>query len=546
MFEKRSSIRSNPKTNDDNDEPLLTLTTVDQSHESILINTLNKAIVDIDATSEDKTDTELLLHEIPVEPPVTGTFLCKKISARYSIVIWSFFGFFCLYAMRVNLSVAIVAMAAPQSALNESVQSCAPQDKNSTTPPPTFEFDWSPTIQGIVLGAFFYGYITMQIIGGNFAEKFGAKWIFGGCVFISGLLTLLTPLAARIHVGFLIAIRFLAGVVCGPGFPSAAALWGKWIPPSERSTLPPAAQSGASFGIIITTPLASIMIGKHFLSGWPSAFYVFGVFSCLWFIGWCIFGFNSPDQHPRISEKERLFLNQHIITYKRQDRKTPWKHILRCPPLYGIVIMHICHNYIYYTLLTSLPTYFATILNFNLQQNGLLFALPYLAQFLVTIIFGPIVDRIRARNIISITKLRKIQTIIGTVGTCSFLIAIGYMGCNYIGAVICCILAVGFLGLHTCGAIISHLDVASNYAGTLVGITNSLATIPGFIGPYVVGAITNKNQTTQAWRLIFNISAGIGALGCVAYCILFNGEEQPWNRTEEARKRNESIISVHT
>ena len=29
--------------------------------------------------------------------------------------------------------------------------------------------------------------------------------------------------------------------------------------------------------------------------------------------------------------------------------------------------------------------------------------------------------------------------------------------------------------------------------GTLVGITNSLATIPGFVGPYVVGAITNNN-----------------------------------------------------
>jgi hypothetical protein len=39
------------------------------------------------------------------------------------------------------------------------------------------------------------------------------------------------------------------------------------------------------------------------------------------------------------------------------------------------------------------------------------------------------------------------------------------MGCNHLGAVICCILAVGFLGLHTCGALISHLDIASNYAG---------------------------------------------------------------------------------
>ncbi|CAF4263950.1 unnamed protein product, partial [Rotaria sordida] len=128
--------------------------------------------------------------------------------------------------------------------------------------------------------------------------------------------------------------------------------------------------------------------------------------------------------------------------------------------------------------------------------------------------------------------LRKIQTIIGTIGTCGFLMANGYMGCNQFRAVLCCILAVGFLGFQTCGALISQLDVASNYAGTLVGITNSLATIPGFVGPYVVGAITKNNQTVKAWRLIYNISAGIGAFGSLVYCIFFNGKEQSWNRIE--------------
>ena len=46
---------------------------------------------------------------------------------------------------------------------------------------------------------------------GNLAERFGAKWIFGGGIFIAGILTLLTPLAARVHVGLLIVIRILIG-----------------------------------------------------------------------------------------------------------------------------------------------------------------------------------------------------------------------------------------------------------------------------------------------------------------------------------------------
>jgi hypothetical protein len=30
-------------------------------------------------------------------------------------------------------------------------------------------------------------------------------------------------------------------------------------------------------------------------------------------------------------------------------------------------------------------------------------------------------------------------------------------------------------------------------AGTLVGITNTMASVPGFVAPYVVGAITYNN-----------------------------------------------------
>ena len=40
----------------------------------------------------------------------------------------------------------------------------------------------------------------------------------------------------------------------------------------------------------------------------------------------------------------------------------------------------------------------------------------------------------------------------------------------------------------------------------------------------------SSQQTVHAWRVIFNSFAGIGLFGCICYCILFNGEEQPWNR----------------
>ena len=65
---------------------------------------------------------------------------------------------------------------------------------------------------GWVLAAFFYGYLFTQIPGGWLATYFGGKWVFGIGVFVTVLLTLITPVVARISVWLLVAVRVLEGV----------------------------------------------------------------------------------------------------------------------------------------------------------------------------------------------------------------------------------------------------------------------------------------------------------------------------------------------
>lgn len=65
---------------------------------------------------------------------------------------------------------------------------------------------------GIVLSAFYYGYIVTQLPGGILARKFGGATILGLSVGTSGALTMLTPLAAHAHVGVLIALRVVIGM----------------------------------------------------------------------------------------------------------------------------------------------------------------------------------------------------------------------------------------------------------------------------------------------------------------------------------------------
>ncbi len=75
------------------------------------------------------------------------------------------------------------------------------------------DFDWNSKERGVVLSAFFYGYITTQLMGGFMAPIVGAGRLYGLSSFFTGLLTLLIPWAARQGLWFLVATRAVQGVL---------------------------------------------------------------------------------------------------------------------------------------------------------------------------------------------------------------------------------------------------------------------------------------------------------------------------------------------
>ena len=68
-------------------------------------------------------------------------------------------------------------------------------------------YDWTSEQTGIVLGSFFYGYITTQLLGGYLADKFGAKILFGVGVGTTALFTIVTKQFADKGFGWMIALR---------------------------------------------------------------------------------------------------------------------------------------------------------------------------------------------------------------------------------------------------------------------------------------------------------------------------------------------------
>lgn len=95
MSSSRHTTFSSTKSDDDDEHP-------PPPYQRNLVNATRDRISDKDS------ETQPLLRGSNGDS--TSKCSVSDVPARYVLAIWAFFGFFCLYAMRVNLSVAIVAM----------------------------------------------------------------------------------------------------------------------------------------------------------------------------------------------------------------------------------------------------------------------------------------------------------------------------------------------------------------------------------------------------------------------------------------------------
>ncbi|XP_052389732.1 sialin-like isoform X1 [Carassius gibelio] len=473
----------------------------------------------------------------------------KCCSVRCNLAAMMFFGFAVVYGLRVNLSVAMVAIVngtLNQSSSNSNISNECPvpthtldnNSQSSEQPEGIPRYSWDSETQGMLLGAFFFGYLFTQIPGGYLSGRFGGSLFLGGGVLGTAVLTLLTPLSAQLGAKWLFALRALEGFGEGVTFPAMMAMWARWAPPLERARLMTFSSAGSSFGAFVALPLTGLIC--HSL-GWPAVFYSCGGAGCLWAVFWFILVSDEPRTHPRISDGEKDYIINSLGSQgKPHGWSVPVLSMLFSVPLWAIIIPQMCSNWSYYTLLTSLPTYMDTVLHFDLQQNSFLSALPYLAGWLFSVGSGVLADNLLERELLSVTAVRKIFTFIGLFLPAVFLVAVGFTGCSGVLAVTFLTLSSALGGFSAAGVYINQIDIAPRYAGTLLGITNTFGTIPGVLAPIVVGYMTRDHSVT-GWRHVFWLSAGVSAFGAIFYVIFGTGKIQSWARTDE-----ESDTDIHT
>ncbi|OMO78764.1 Major facilitator superfamily [Corchorus capsularis] len=408
---------------------------------------------------------------------------------RWVMVLLCFAAFLLCNMDRVNMSIAILPMSK--------------------------EFNWNSATVGLIQSSFFWGYLLTQILGGIWADKIGGKLVLGFGVVWWSIATVLTPIAARIGLPFLLVMRAFMGIGEGVAMPAMNNLLSKWIPVSERSRSLALVYSGMYLGSVTGLAVSPILIHKF---GWPSVFYSFGSLGSIWFALWLSKAYSSPKDDPGLSKEEKKLIMGGSIS-KEPVKVIPWRLILSKAPVWALIISHFCHNWGTFILLTWMPTYYNQVLKFNLTESGLFCVLPWLTMAVFANIGGWIADTLVSKGL-SITAVRKIMQSIGFLGPAFFLTQLSHVRTPAM-AVLCMACSQGSDAFSQSGLYSNHQDIGPRYAGVLLGLSNTAGVLAGVFGTAATGYILQRGS----WDDVFKVSVVLYIIGTLVWNLFSTGEK---------------------
>jgi MFS transporter, ACS family, solute carrier family 17 (sodium-dependent inorganic phosphate cotransporter), other len=409
---------------------------------------------------------------------------------RYTVVAMFFLATVLCYVDRVSISVAIIPLS---------------RDRG-----------YDAAAQGIILSAFFWGYLWPQLLGGWMSDRFGGRRVLAAGVAVWSLATLLTP-PASVGFGLLIATRVLLGLGEGVNFPAIHSITARWTLAEERSRVIALNFSGIHLGTITAFLISPAIIVAF---GWHALFYLAGAIGLVWVCLWLWRTSETPDSDPEITREELAT----IIAGRPSAPPAvdiPWRIILREKAVWAIAIAHLCTNFGFYILLLWLPTYLDKTFHMALPRVGLFSLIPWISTFVSSNLAGWIADRMLfgGYRVVTVRKTLQCVSFIGGALPLLWLPSVT----TPVQAIVLVTISVACNGFGTGAFAANHLDIAPRYAGILMGISNTVATIPGIIGVAAAGFILRE---TGSFSAVFYVIAVVYVFGAIGYNLWASGDQK--------------------
>ncbi|MFZ0746256.1 MAG: MFS transporter [Terracidiphilus sp.] len=336
---------------------------------------------------------------------------------------------------------------------------------------------------GLGSGIFFLGYFAFEVPSTIILHKVGARFWIGRVMITWGLVSIAMAFT-RGPISFYV-LRFLLGLAEAGFFPGIILYLGYWFPQSHRSAVTAMFMAAAPAAGLIGSPVSGALMqlnGLLNLRGWQWLFLAEGLPAMVLGMITLRFLCDRPADAAWLTVDERAWLSQRILK-EQAGIEDPRSHSLwRSLADWKVLALSLA----YFGTSAGLYTmgFWAPLivrnLGFSVFKVGLLVAIPNLIAVVGMVLWSHHSDRLGERY-----WHAAVACLIGAIG----LAVVAQAGSS-------AILAIAGLSLTAFGVSAAKPPLWSLpttfFAGTAaaasIGLINSLGTLGGFAGPYIIGS----------------------------------------------------------
>ena len=369
------------------------------------------------------------------------------------------------------------------------------------------------SVFGTASGIFFIGYFALQIPGALLVERWSAKRLLSLTLVTWGLLTTLTGFV-RTPLE-LYGARFLLGAAEAGFFPGVIVYLSHWFIYQDRAKATARFMSAIPIGFMIGGPIAGAILGVHWLGiiGWRWLFLLEGLPAVVLGIGALFVLPDWPNEARWLRPDERDWITDRLAEERRAkahaEQMTTWQ-ALRHPA----VLVLTAGLFFTYTGGYAFWFWFPTMLQrftgwTDVQRIGWVGAIPFVAGLIGMLIVGWSSDRAGERRWhFAIPQLTAALAL-----TVWFFIPHS----NVLLITVFVLLGFGTVAYLPSFWALPSAFLTSSAAAAAVGFINCTASIGGFVGPKIIG---NLSQRTGSFStgFIFMIACWTVASVLVLLC----------------------------
>lgn len=239
----------------------------------------------------------------------------------------------------------------------------------------------------------FIGYLTMAIIGGFLAARFGTRVVITFALVLMGLTMILTGLAQSF--GFAFAMRLLTGLGNGASFVPAMTLGSAWFAVQKRGFATGIISAGIGTGTLISGLVVPPILLAFGPNGWRFSWYILG--AAVLVISGVVFLFvrSRPDEKGLslvgIEETEPV---ASASASPPKAASLQWTDIIKMGSVWYLGLVYFFYGISYIIYMVFFAAYLVKEMGFTQEAAGGLWALVGGLSIFCGVIWGGISDKL--------------------------------------------------------------------------------------------------------------------------------------------------------